>query len=325
MAQLSALMAYANLLAFESSQEELTGPVRARRRMEGPDLDDVFDDGGIAGESGPIFLLFDEDGSVIGSVQPDEQTVPRPGSLGDLGSGNLVLIEDEPLLPGLPQLQPDPDETRVEEVVEHEATDGRDVFVFGDEIDVVDTLDGNDDVKAGDGNDIIEGGRGRDTLSGQDGNDLLSGGRGRDSLKGGRDDDILSGGRGDDTLSGGRGEDVLDGGAGDDILKGGRGADWLFGGADRDFLTGGSGRDTFYFEAGGDREIIEDFRVGRDTLLLSTDLFDERVNAAEVIDDFGRDGRRGAVLEFDGDDFIRVEDVALDDLAANIAFEGDWA
>jgi hypothetical protein len=70
---------------------------------------------------------------------------------------------------------------------------------------------------------------------------------------------IADGKAGDDVLTGGTGEDVLLGGAGNDVLISGLGAT---------IMTGGEGSDLFVFGAGTGMDIVRDFEVGVDRLLI---------------------------------------------------------
>lgn len=154
----------------------------------------------------------------------------------------------------------------------------------------------DDDVRDFDGN-VLLGGAERDMLQGGLGDDLLKGGGGKDRLFGDTEDsfggdDTLSGGGGDDTLDGGRGNDRVRGDKGDDTLSGGAsGVDTLQGGKGddllraiepdarflSDILDGGPGNDTLVASAGfdtfafvqvarGDRDVIRDFDLLRDSL-----------------------------------------------------------
>ncbi len=139
---------------------------------------------------------------------------------------------------------------------------------------------GIDVVHGGAGDDTIFGGAGDDKLFGDswrrreadtDGNDYIDGGAGNDRVVGGGGNDELYGGEGRDRVFGGTGDDKLDGGAGRDVLKGGDGDDDLRGGAGRDRLFGGDGADDFLFGAeveDGDRDVIVDFELGVDRLVL---------------------------------------------------------
>jgi hypothetical protein len=110
---------------------------------------------------------------------------------------------------------------------------------------------GNDLLRAGSGSDLLLGGTGLDRLMGSGGNDTLYGGSGNDQIQGDVGTDLLGGGSGDDTLWGGFGEDTLAGGAGDDLL------------------FGGVGGDEFIFKGAFGTDIISDFLVGVDSLLIS--------------------------------------------------------
>lgn len=122
---------------------------------------------------------------------------------------------------------------------------------FGD--DVLFTRHGNDRIVALDGNDAV--------FASFD-NDTVYGGKGNDLIHGGAQHDLLFGGLGDDVLFGDRDRDTLDGGDGNDILVGG-----LF----NDELTGGAGADAFVFTdqaVSGERDVITDFTLGEEALLL---------------------------------------------------------
>lgn len=140
-----------------------------------------------------------------------------------------------------------------------------------------------------DADDVLFGSDGSDLLDGQAGADILMGGRDADWLLGGTGDDWLFGGHDDDTLSGEGGDDNLFGGHGNDYIVGGDGNDHLFGqhGRDRlfgregddileggrgdDLLNGGEGFDRFFWARPhlGGSDIIEDFTLGEDRLILS--------------------------------------------------------
>ncbi len=130
--------------------------------------------------------------------------------------------------------------------------------------DTVTGTPGDDRLTGGPGNDTVQGGAGSDTLYGWGGDDRVAGDDG---------DDFLRGNRGDDTLVGKRGDDDLRGADGDDLLNGGIGADTLSGGAGADTLIGWAGPDVFRFEEGdvAPGDVIEDFEVGRDVILLDLD------------------------------------------------------
>ena len=60
--------------------------------------------------------------------------------------------------------------------------------------------------------------------------------------------------------------DVLTGGTGNDHIYGGAGADHIVAGAGNDDLTGGAGSDTFVFGASLGKDVIEDFKIGEDSI-----------------------------------------------------------
>ena len=107
------------------------------------------------------------------------------------------------------------------------------------------------------------------SLTGNSGDNVLKGAAGHDSLKGMGGHDRLEGGSGNDKLDAGSGDDKLEGGSGRDRLYGGKGDDRLEGGAGDDRMTGGSGEDIFVFQKGGGRDVVTDFRYGRDEIDVS--------------------------------------------------------
>jgi Ca2+-binding RTX toxin-like protein len=117
----------------------------------------------------------------------------------------------------------------------------------------------DNDISGTGANDKLLGALGDDVLNGLQGNDHLGGGVGNDTLRGGGGDDLLYGGDGDDKLYGGSGDDYVFGGAGNDRIEGGSGDD---------YLSGGSGSDTFVFFNGFGNDIITDFDIAEDSLVL---------------------------------------------------------
>ena len=80
---------------------------------------------------------------------------------------------------------------------------------------------------------------------------------------------ILFGNEGDDTIIGGAGDDTIFGGQGNDFLVGGEGNDILSGDRGFDTLTGGGGSNQFIVApSADDRDVITDFTVGRDKMIL---------------------------------------------------------
>ncbi len=106
--------------------------------------------------------------------------------------------------------------------------------------------------------------------------------------------DIIEGRGGDDYIKGCRGHDLIFGGAGDDVLKGDREGDTLIGGRGNDRLKGGWGHDVFRFDGESGRDVVVDFRDGKDLIALDRDRFK---SAEDVLSHF-RQAKKGAVLEF---------------------------
>ena len=161
---------------------------------------------------------------------------------------------------------------------------GDDHWFAGHGDDVVKGGSGRDFLDGGAGRDVLFGGSGADTLRGSSGDDRLRGQGGRDELRGGGGGDRLHGGSGRDVLMGGRGEDRIDGGSSGDVLMGGGGSDQLDGGRGRDVLTGGGGRDSFVFEERSGDDVITDFDVRKDRLVIATD---DPVRMSETTTDRG--------------------------------------
>jgi Ca2+-binding RTX toxin-like protein len=179
---------------------------------------------------------------------------------------------------------------------------------------------GNDLLYGGIGDDDASGGAGSDTINGQDGDDAVDGGAGDDSLAGGRGDDTIVGGSGGDTIDGGAGADRIEGNDGTNVLYGrggadvlvaadgsdqlfgGRGGDILVSAAGADFVDGGVGddtlsgndpvtgagddaADTFIFEAAFGHDVVTDFEIGFDALLLAGGITSDAVSTTVAGED----------------------------------------
>ncbi len=176
-------------------------------------------------------------------------------------------------------------------------SEGQDLIWGGDGNDFIDGNRNNDTLSGGVGNDTVRGGKdndllfgdvgndmlfgdlGDDTLCGNEGNDTLFGDTedpeapgGADKLAGGLGDDVLSGNQGIDTLSGGEGDDTLYGGKGNDLLRGSSGEDWLWGDEGDDTLAGGEGSDRFVLLPGNGTDLVEDFTIGEDLLVVGNEV-----------------------------------------------------
>ena len=128
-----------------------------------------------------------------------------------------------------------------------------------------DILVGDDGINliiAGNEGDVINSGGGDDLVFGEAGNDVLNGEAGNDLLNGGADSDVLNGDNNADTLLGEGGNDVISGGHGNDLLVGGDGNDALF---------GDEGHNTFVFASGEGVDIVFDFKLGEDAIVLTSD------------------------------------------------------
>ena len=181
-----------------------------------------------------------------------------------------------------------------------------------------------DDVATGTtGDDTIRGCGGHDVIFDDHGVNSLRGGKGNDTitvgdnsagsiLRGGAGNDLLYSGKGSDVLNGGHDDDMIFGGGGDDRLRGGSGADHLEGGTGNDLMTGGAGADVFAFITATDNhDIITDFQVGTDHIMLSHSVWD--------FDDLTltQEGRK-VVITIDNTDFsITLRHTSLDDLTAD--------
>ena len=108
----------------------------------------------------------------------------------------------------------------------------------------------------------INGTGNNDVLTGTDGIDIIKGFDGQDTLKGGAGDDTLIGNNRSDRLVGGAGNDSLIGGSGEDTLDGGLGNDTLI----------GNGNDSFVLRSGDGEDLITDYVIGSDRLLLADGL-----------------------------------------------------
>ncbi len=96
---------------------------------------------------------------------------------------------------------------------------------------------------------------------------VFGNGRGN-HLTGGLHADQILAGAGDDHVTGRQGDDRLFGESGNDLLRGDAGDDLLSGGAGHDLLTGGKGADRFLFTGDSQSDIITDFDVFEDEIVL---------------------------------------------------------
>ncbi|MGS4886883.1 calcium-binding protein [Roseibium sp. MB-4] len=125
---------------------------------------------------------------------------------------------------------------------------------------------------------------------------------------------------GDDTdneLIGDVANNLLNGGAGSDTIDGGDGIDLLNGGADDDVLTGGAGSDVFVLDVGGGNDLITDFNVAEDVLLLDDasgiTSFEELLAAATI-------NESGDVVLSIGEDSVTLQGISSTDDLTSDAF-----
>ncbi|RMC37574.1 calcium-binding protein [Paracoccus alkanivorans] len=157
-------------------------------------------------------------------------------------------------------------------------------LIYGDEGDDRITSGGGDDtISAGSGDDWIDGdtedivskGYDNDAIYGGEGNDTIYGRGGDDTIYGSPGNDNIAAGTENDYVQGGAENDRIYGGAGSDTLFGNDGDDTIYGGKDTDVILGGAGIDFFVFEKPADstpgisRDVIRDFEVGQDKIVLS--------------------------------------------------------
>ncbi|MEO8244541.1 MAG: calcium-binding protein [bacterium] len=119
---------------------------------------------------------------------------------------------------------------------------------------------GNDLVRLSGGNDLVDTGPGRD---------LIIDSAGADTIRAGDGGDLVAAGSGDDLVAGGAGRDILLGAGGADRLSGGARGDILSAGPGDDTLTGGNGSDVFIFTTGDGADLLRDFSVVHDQILIT--------------------------------------------------------
>lgn len=126
--------------------------------------------------------------------------------------------------------------------------------------------------------------------------DDLEGGAGDDEMRGGKGMDELFGGDGNDVLSGNKGHDYIEGGDGDDLITGGKG---------HDELLGGEGADTFVFKGRFGSDVIKDFDVAEDELVLANNA---QFTVTEVDEGVMLEFSNGASIEFEAVQIAEFED-----------------
>lgn len=213
-----------------------------------------------------------------------------------------------------------------------EGNSGDDILVADEGNDTIFGGLGQDSILGGLGNDSILGESGSDFIYGNEGEDVINGDVGYDTLRGGEGNDTLTGGEGGDLVFGGSEEDLLDGSEDNDTLLGGNGSDSLLGqagddeldgGQANDSLVGGEGNDLFQFGYRLGDDIVEDFVVGEDKIVVAakydfaTDTYDIN-DASEVFANLTANGsvseitlRERNTITINHNEPLTVEDIEL--------------
>jgi alkaline phosphatase len=245
-----------------------------------------------SGEETSIWKLDPESGQLTRVAQMDRTAVPldqTDGDPTDIGNWESSGILDVSKL-----FNEAPGSLFLFDVEAHSLTDGviADAnLVEGGQLAFLEVPEAEQNSRSGEviqgrpNDDDLRGGRGDDVLKGDKGDDDLRGGRGDDVLKGDEGDDDLRGGRGNDVVIGGLGDDNLYGDRGNDLLVGGNGNDLLQGGFGQNVITGGAGEDRFVLAAGEGINIVTDFTLADDLLILSGGLGFEQLTVAQGVGD----------------------------------------
>lgn len=128
-----------------------------------------------------------------------------------------------------------------------------------------------------------------DQIRGTGSADAMRGDAADNIFEGEAGDDYMAGAGGLDNLFGDLGNDTLDGGADDDILEGASGQDVLTGGTGDDWMRGGFDADDFVFAAGDGNDLIDDFELGLDQLILIGGLTIASLSESDLDGDGGLD------------------------------------
>jgi Ca2+-binding RTX toxin-like protein len=183
---------------------------------------------------------------------------------------------------------------------------GNDVLLGGGGDDRMYAGDGFNYLYGGDGNDVLVGGKDFNVLVGENGDDYMYlynaggqayGGAGNDVAVGNVANDVFVMGDGVDVAYGYGGNDYFYMGGGNDVMYGGDGVDVMLGEAGDDYFDGGSGVnylflgaggvDTVMSQAGGGIDVVNDFDIASDVLLLSGTGFSSRDDVAAATFDYG--------------------------------------
>ena len=119
---------------------------------------------------------------------------------------------------------------------------------------------------------------------------------------------MLYGGPGHDLIFGHGGNDRLFGGADNDQLVGGEGDDLLRGSLGHDILTGNGGSDRFIIAVGEGTDIITDFEIDFDSLVLYTGITSDTISITQL--------DSNTALSFGDETLAILNGVNADDLMA---------
>lgn len=135
---------------------------------------------------------------------------------------------------------------------------------------------------------------------------------GHELLIGTDDEDRIFGMSGNDTILGKGGDDKLIGGAGKDTIRGGEG---------NDTLTGDDGgkafADTFVFGRNFGKDVVTDFEVNKDVLVIQRGMNGIK-SVADVLEHAAQKGKN-VVIDLGSGNKITLKNVDLDDLKKNPA------
>ena len=154
------------------------------------------------------------------------------------------------------------------------------------------------------------------TIHGNGGNDTVSiaaaaatstvnGGNGDDTITGNALGAVLNGDAGADTITGGNAVDTINGGTGNDTINGRNGADTI---------TTGTGSDTVTIIATEDGDVISDFTVGEDKIVLTGAAGTATITAADATN------TSGVYSEFGGNHDFTLTGVTATDLTSAVQF-----
>jgi serralysin len=139
-------------------------------------------------------------------------------------------------------------------------------------------------------------------MFGDIGNDVLQGGDGNDLMFGNNNQDELSGGFGNDTIFGGQGNDSIDAFSGNDLI---------FGDLGNDTCTGRLGNDQFVIGPGFGTDVITDYGLGIDSLVLIGEVSEADLDFVE--DNVVGGGRDDVSIVFrsTGETIAILQDISL--------------